>query len=106
MIGRGPFPGDFDQSSLTPLIREMAINLRQLRYFARIVEAGNITRAAEQLFVAQPDFVVPLVIMSPETTGMLGAAQVAAMKRDAWLVNCSRGEVVDEAALADALAAG
>ena len=32
----------------------MAINLRQLRYFARIVEAGNITRAAEQLFVAQP----------------------------------------------------
>ncbi|RYX91805.1 MAG: LysR family transcriptional regulator [Comamonadaceae bacterium] len=34
--------------------REIAINLRQLQYFARIVEAGNITRAAEQLFVAQP----------------------------------------------------
>ena len=31
-----------------------SITLRQLRYFARIVEAGNITRAAEQLFVAQP----------------------------------------------------
>lgn len=31
-----------------------AINLRQLQYFARIVEAGNITRAAEQLYVAQP----------------------------------------------------
>ena len=30
------------------------VNLRQLRYFARIVEAGNMTRAAEQLFVAQP----------------------------------------------------
>jgi LysR family nitrogen assimilation transcriptional regulator len=30
------------------------MNLRQLRYFTRIVEAGNITRAAEQLFVAQP----------------------------------------------------
>ena len=30
------------------------ITLRQLRYFARIVEAGNITRASEQLFVAQP----------------------------------------------------
>jgi LysR family transcriptional regulator, nitrogen assimilation regulatory protein len=30
------------------------INLRQLRYFARTVEAGNITRAAEQLFIAQP----------------------------------------------------
>lgn len=33
---------------------ETAINLRQLRYFTRIVEAGSITRAAEQLFVAQP----------------------------------------------------
>ncbi len=33
---------------------EPAINLRQLQYFARVVETGNITRAAEQLFVAQP----------------------------------------------------
>lgn len=30
------------------------MNLRQLRYFAQTVEAGNITRAAEQLHVAQP----------------------------------------------------
>jgi LysR family nitrogen assimilation transcriptional regulator len=37
-----------------PGARESAVNLRRLRYFARIVEAGNITRAAEQLFVAQP----------------------------------------------------
>ncbi len=34
--------------------REAAINLRQLRYFVRIAEVGNITRAAEQLNVAQP----------------------------------------------------
>ncbi|MCR4524194.1 LysR family transcriptional regulator [Bosea sp. 47.2.35] len=33
---------------------EAAINLRQLRYFVRIAEVGNITRAAEQLNVAQP----------------------------------------------------
>ncbi len=32
----------------------MAISLRQLRYFVKTVDAGNITRAAEQLFVAQP----------------------------------------------------
>lgn len=30
------------------------MNLRQLRYFTQTVEAGNITRAAEQLYVAQP----------------------------------------------------
>lgn len=33
---------------------EATINLRQLRYFVRIAEVGNITRAAEQLNVAQP----------------------------------------------------
>lgn len=39
-----------------PLVgsRESGVNLRRLRYFVRIVEAGNMTRAAEQLFVAQP----------------------------------------------------
>lgn len=30
------------------------MNLRQLRYFVKIVELGNMTRAAESLFVAQP----------------------------------------------------
>lgn len=30
------------------------MNLRQLRYFVKVVETGNMTRAAEQLFVAQP----------------------------------------------------
>jgi LysR family nitrogen assimilation transcriptional regulator len=34
--------------------QESVIKLRQLQYFARIVETGNITRAAEQLYVAQP----------------------------------------------------
>lgn len=33
---------------------ENIINLRQLRYFSKVVETGNMTRAAEQLYVAQP----------------------------------------------------
>jgi LysR family nitrogen assimilation transcriptional regulator len=33
---------------------DIPINLRQLQYFARTIETGNITRAAEQLYVAQP----------------------------------------------------
>jgi D-3-phosphoglycerate dehydrogenase len=41
----------------------------------------------------------------PETENMIGAAELARMKRDAVLVNTSRGGLIDERALAEALAA-
>lgn len=41
-----------------------------------------------------------------ETTGLIDAEFLAAMRPDALLINVGRGEVVDEDALADALAAG
>jgi len=46
---------------------------------------------------------VPLI---PETEGLIGAAELARMKPGAILIQASRGGVVDEQALADALAAG
>lgn len=52
------------------------------------------------------DFVVPLVTVSEETTNIVDAAAFSRMKKDAWLVNCSRGEVVDEDALIEALDKG
>jgi len=42
----------------------------------------------------------------PETENMIGRAELARMKPDAILVNSSRGGIVDEAALAEALIAG
>jgi D-3-phosphoglycerate dehydrogenase / 2-oxoglutarate reductase len=44
--------------------------------------------------------------LTAETRGFVGASQLAKMKRSAILVNCARGEIVDETALADALRAG
>jgi glyoxylate reductase len=44
--------------------------------------------------------------LTPDTYHLIGAAELRAMRSDAILVNTSRGQVVDEAALAEALAAG
>jgi D-3-phosphoglycerate dehydrogenase len=44
--------------------------------------------------------------LTSETRGLVGPAQLAKMKRHAVLVNCARGEIVDEGALADALRSG
>ena len=44
--------------------------------------------------------------LTPETQHLIGAAELAKMKRSAILINASRGAVVDEAALIDALRNG
>ena len=46
------------------------------------------------------------VTLTPETTGMINAAALERMKSSAILVNTSRGPVVDEVALLDALRSG
>jgi phosphoglycerate dehydrogenase-like enzyme len=52
------------------------------------------------------DFVSLHVPQTPETTGMIGAEQLALMKPTAVLINCARGPVVDSEALAAALNEG
>ena len=44
--------------------------------------------------------------LTPETEGLIGAAALARMKRDALLINTARGAIVDAVALADALRRG
>jgi D-3-phosphoglycerate dehydrogenase len=52
------------------------------------------------------DFVTVHCPRNAETTGMIGAAQLARMKRGAFIVNTARGGIVDEAALHAALVSG
>lgn len=49
------------------------------------------------------DWVILAVPSTPETTGMIGLAELAAMKPTAVLVNVARGDVVDQPALVTAL---
>ena len=56
--------------------------------------------------LARADIVSLHLPLLPETAGLLDAARLRSMKRGAILVNCARGGLVDEEALAEALAAG
>ena len=56
--------------------------------------------------LAEADIVTLHVPETPETIGMIGAAEIAAMKRGSILINNARGTLVDLDALADALRRG
>lgn len=53
--------------------------------------------------IPEADWVVVAAAHTPETTGMIGAAQLALMKPDAWLINVARGPMVNTEALVEAL---
>jgi D-3-phosphoglycerate dehydrogenase len=65
-------------------------------------EAGVGYASKEELF-RQSDFVTLHVVLSQRTRGIVGAAELALMKPSAFLINTSRGPLVDEAALVAAL---
>ena len=66
----------------------------------------GIEFAQQEELLAQADFVTLHCALTPETRHLIGPAELRAMKPTSVLVNTSRGPVVDEAALADALQAG
>ena len=68
------------------------------------VRTVGVDRLAEALSGARA--VVLTVALTPQTRGLIGRAELAAMAPDAWLVNVARGGVVDTGALVDALRAG
>jgi D-3-phosphoglycerate dehydrogenase / 2-oxoglutarate reductase len=55
---------------------------------------------------AAADYITLHVGLTPQTTGMINAASIAKMKKGVRLVNCARGELVNEVDLAQALKSG
>ena len=71
----------------------------------RAAECGA-TRVTKEALLERSDVVTIHLQLSTRTRGLIGAADLARLKPTAYLVNTSRGPIVDEAALAEALQAG
>jgi len=68
-------------------------------------EKGAVPASLERV-LAESDILSLHVPLSDETRHMIGAAELARLKPGTMIVNTARGSVVDEQALADALASG
>lgn len=66
----------------------------------------SVRKVGKEELLEQADIVSVHVVLSDRTRGLLGKAELARMKPTAFLVNTSRGPIVDEQALAEALNSG
>ncbi|MFO0965919.1 MAG: phosphoglycerate dehydrogenase [Gemmataceae bacterium] len=72
----------------------------------RAAQLGIEATADLKSLLPRVDFLTVHTPLTPETTGLIGARELAAMKKGARVINCARGGIIDEAALADALKSG
>ncbi|MEK6839256.1 MAG: hydroxyacid dehydrogenase, partial [Candidatus Thermoplasmatota archaeon] len=72
----------------------------------KTAEERGIRLVSFEEILRDSDFLSVHAALTPETKAMIGPAQLRAMKRTAFLVNCARGEILQETALAKALADG
>jgi D-3-phosphoglycerate dehydrogenase len=83
--------------------RILANDITDIRAFCR--ETGVVSATKDEIF-AQADVVTLHVPLTRETRHLINAGTLGRMKPDAFLLNTSRGDVVDQQALKDALKSG
>jgi phosphoglycerate dehydrogenase-like enzyme len=64
------------------------------------------TLVGKDELLSRADLVTIHLVLSDRTRGLIGARELGLMKRSAYLINTSRGPIVDEAALVQALRQG
>jgi D-3-phosphoglycerate dehydrogenase len=91
-------------------VRAEAFDMRVLGYDPYISEAAarevQVELVPLERLLAESDFVSLHTAVSPATQNLINRTTLAQMKHGARLVNTARGELVDEAALAEALKSG
>lgn len=87
-----------------------ALDMRVIAWSQNLTEesarAAEATLVSKDVLLAQADVVTLHLVLSDRTRGIIGAADLKQMKPGAVLVNSSRGPLIDEKALLDALRTG
>jgi glycerate dehydrogenase len=81
----------------------LAFGMRVLGYDPQTAPGPGVTAATVDQIITQADIITLHAPLTPRTRNMIGADELARMKSTALLINTSRGGLVDEAALAQAL---
>ncbi|MGH3273136.1 MAG: D-isomer specific 2-hydroxyacid dehydrogenase family protein, partial [Streptosporangiaceae bacterium] len=92
-------------ASLLSLLAAMRAKVTVVRRQPGDLPGASRTLQTSQLAQALPEALVVFLALAltPATTHLIGAPELAAMRRDAWLVNVARGPIVDTDALVAAL---
>jgi D-3-phosphoglycerate dehydrogenase len=83
-----------------------ALGLHVLAYTRHPTTADHVTFVGLDDLLRHADYVSLHVPLATATTHLIGARELALMKRSAFLINTSRGRVIDQAALVAALREG
>ncbi len=73
---------------------------------AAVARENNIALVSLEELFAKADYLTLHVGLTPQTHGIVNAKTLATMKKGVRIVNCARGELVDDAALVAALKSG
>jgi D-3-phosphoglycerate dehydrogenase / 2-oxoglutarate reductase len=73
---------------------------------AAVARENGIKLVTLDELIAGSDYLTLHVGLTPQTTGIINAKTIAAMKKGVRIVNCARGELIDDEALVEALKSG
>jgi D-3-phosphoglycerate dehydrogenase len=73
---------------------------------AAVARENGIKLVTLEELIAGSDYITLHVGLTPQTTGVINTKTLAAMKKGVRIINCARGELIDDAALVEALKSG
>jgi D-3-phosphoglycerate dehydrogenase len=92
------------------VLRARAFEMRILAYDPYVTKQRaadlHVELASLDAVLAAADYLTLHVALTPETEGMISREALAKVKAGVRIVNCARGELIDSAALAEAISAG